>query len=56
MSRDRVAAEVTDKLGVVNAQTMLADARFDEINALAQYNTARVNLAAAHGRIELFRW
>jgi outer membrane protein len=56
MSRDRFAAGVTDNLEVVTAQTTLADARFSEINALAQYNTARVNLAAARGRIESFRW
>jgi outer membrane protein len=55
MSRDRFAAGVTDNLEVVTAQTTLADARFEEINALAQYNAARVNLAAARGRIELFR-
>jgi outer membrane protein TolC len=56
MSRDRFVAGVTDNLEVVTAQTTLADARFDEINALAQYNAARVNLAAARGRIESFRW
>jgi outer membrane protein len=56
MSRDRFAAGVTDNLEVVTAQTTLADARFDEIDALAQYNTARINLAAARGRIESFRW
>lgn len=56
MSRDRFVAGVTDNLEVVTAQTTLADARFNEINALAQYNAARVNLAAARGRIESFRW
>ncbi|MFL6213884.1 MAG: TolC family protein [Blastocatellia bacterium] len=56
MSRDRFAAGVTNNIEVVNAQTALANARQNEVAALAQYNAARINLAAARGRIESFRW
>ena len=56
MSRDRFAAGVADNLEVINAQTTLANAREAEVAALAQYNAARINLAAAQGRIEGFHW
>ena len=56
MARDRFAAGVADNIEVVNAQTSLEQARDSEVNALAQYNTARINLAFALGRIESFRW
>ena len=56
MSRDRFAAGVTNNIEVVNAQTALANARQNEVTALAQYNAARINLATARGRIESFRW
>ncbi|MDT5060896.1 MAG: hypothetical protein QOH63_1355 [Acidobacteriota bacterium] len=56
MSRDRFRAGVADNLEVVNAQTSLANARDAQINALALYNAARLNLAAATGRAESFRW
>jgi outer membrane protein TolC len=56
MARDRFGAGVGDNIEVVNAQTSLADARDSETNALAQYNAARINLAAALGRAEQFRW
>ena len=56
MARDRFAAGVADNIEVVNAQTSLEQARDAEVNALAQYNTARINLAFAVGRIESFRW
>jgi outer membrane protein TolC len=56
MSRDRFRAGVADNLEVVNAQTSLSDARDAQIAALAQYNAARLNLAAALGRAESFRW
>jgi outer membrane protein len=56
MSRDRFRAGVADNLEVVNAQTSLANARDAQINALALYNAARLNLAAALGQAESFRW
>ena len=56
MSRDRFRAGVADNLEVVNAQTSLANARDAQVTALARYNAARLNLAAATGRAETFRW
>jgi outer membrane protein len=56
MSRDRFSAGVADNLEVINAQTSLANARDAQIAALAQYNAARLNLAAALGRTQSFRW
>jgi outer membrane protein len=56
MARDRFRAGVADNLEVVTAQTSLAVARDAQVNALAQYNAARLNLAASLGRAETFRW
>lgn len=56
LSRDRFRAGVADNLEVVNAQTSLANARDAQITALTLYNAARLNLAAALGRAESFRW
>ena len=56
MSQDRFRAGVADNLEVVNAQTALANARDAQVSALAQYNAARLNLAASLGRAEAFRW
>jgi TolC family type I secretion outer membrane protein len=56
MSRDRFRAGVADNLEVINAQTSLANARAAQVQALAVYNAARLNLAAALGRAETFRW
>jgi len=56
MARDRFAAGVGDNLEVVTAQTSLANARAAQVEALAVYNAARLNLAAALGRAEAFRW
>lgn len=56
MSRDRFQAGVADNLEVINAQTTLANARDAQVSALAQYNAARLNFAAALGRAEAFRW
>jgi outer membrane protein len=56
MARDRFRAGVADNLEVVGAQTALADARDAQVQALAAYNAARLNLAAAQGRAETFRW
>ncbi|MFN2595819.1 MAG: TolC family protein, partial [Pyrinomonadaceae bacterium] len=56
MARDRFRAGVADNLEVVSAQTALADARDAQVQALAVYNAARLNLAASTGRAEQFRW
>jgi outer membrane protein len=56
MARDRFRAGVADNLEVVSAQTSLAGARNEQVAALAQYNAARLNLAASLGRAEGFRW
>jgi outer membrane protein len=56
MSRDRFSAGVGDNQEVVMAQTSLANARDAQVTALAQYNGARLNLAAALGHAETFRW
>ncbi|MFL6230714.1 MAG: TolC family protein [Pyrinomonadaceae bacterium] len=56
MARDRFRAGVADNLEVVAAQTSLANSRDAQVNALTLYNAARLNLAAALGRAETFRW
>lgn len=56
MARDRFRAGVADSIEVVTAQTVLANARLDQVTALAVYNSARLNLAAALGRAQTFRW
>jgi len=56
MARDRFRSGVADNLEVVTAQTSLASARDAQVTALAQHNAARLNLAAALGRAETFRW
>jgi outer membrane protein TolC len=55
-SRDRFSAGVGDNIEVLNAQTALENARNAQVSALTAYNTARINLAAALGRAESFRW
>lgn len=56
MARDRFRSGVGDNLEIVTAQAALSNARDSQITALAQYNGARLNLAAALGRAEQFRW
>ena len=56
MSRDRFRAGVADNLEVISAQASLANARAAQVQALAIYNAGRLNLAAALGRAEAFRW
>src|SRR5262245_1189412 len=55
MARDRFAAGVADNIEVIQAQTSLENGRNGRVTALAVYNTARVNLAAALGRAQSFR-
>jgi outer membrane protein TolC len=56
MVQDRYRAGVGDSIELVTAQTTLANARLDQVTALAAYNGARLNLAAALGRAQSFRW
>lgn len=56
LARDRFAAGVADNIEVVNAQTSLANAQDAVVVALAAYNAARLNLAAALGMTENFRF
>ena len=56
MARDRFRAGVGDNIELVTAQTALANARLEQVTALAVYNGARLNLAAALGRAQDFRW
>jgi outer membrane protein len=56
MARGRFRAGVGDNIEVVTAQAALSNARLDQVTALALYNAARLNLAAAQGRAQMFRW
>lgn len=56
MARDRFRAGVGDSIELITAQSALANARLDQVTALAVYNGARLNLAAAMGRAKVFRW
>jgi outer membrane protein len=56
MARDRFRAGLGDNIELVTAQAALANARLDQVSALAGYNAARLNLAAALGRAQSFRW
>lgn len=56
MARDRFRAGVGDNIELVTAQAALANARLDQVSALAAYNAARLNLAAALGRAQTFRF
>jgi outer membrane protein TolC len=56
MVRDRFMAGVADNLELLNAQTALSHARNDRIRAMALYQTVRINLALALGRMRDFRF
>jgi outer membrane protein TolC len=55
MARDRYSAGVGDNIQVLSAQASLAGAEDDQVTALAHYDVARANLAAALGRIQELR-
>jgi outer membrane protein TolC len=55
LSEDRFANGIADNIEVVTAQTALENARQTLVTSLAQFNVARLNLAAASGRVEDFR-
>jgi outer membrane protein TolC len=50
LSRERFAVGVADNLEVTNAQTSVARARDNVIEALSNFNAARINLAHALGQ------
>jgi outer membrane protein TolC len=54
-AQDRFSAGVGDNIQVLNAQTALARALDDQVDAFARYDTARVNLAAALGHMQEFK-
>ncbi|MDM4769472.1 TolC family protein [Solimonas sp. SE-A11] len=54
LARDRFLNGVANNVDVVSAQASLARARSQYIGALAAYQQARVNLAAAQGRSQSF--
>jgi outer membrane protein len=56
LARGRYSAGVGDNIEVNNAQNSIETARANRVNALARYNAARINLAAALGRAESFRF
>jgi len=55
LAQDRFKNGVADNVEVVNAQTVLEDARLRLVSSLAQFNVARLNLASALGHVEDFR-
>lgn len=55
LSQDRFKNGVADNIEVVNAQTALENARQVLVASLAQFNAARLNLAAALGHAEDFK-
>lgn len=52
LSRERFAVGVATNLEVTDAQTRVAQARDNIIEALFRYNGSRINLARAQGRLE----
>lgn len=52
LSRERFAVGVANNIEVTNAQTSLARARDNLVEALSNFNAARINLARARGQLE----
>ncbi|WP_447975180.1 TolC family protein [Nitrospira sp. Kam-Ns4a] len=52
LSRERFAVGVASNIEVTNAQTSVARARDNLIEALSNFNAARINLARARGQLE----
>jgi len=55
MAQDRFSAGVGDNIQVLHAQTALARALDDQIDAFSRYDVARLSLAAALGRVQDFK-
>ena len=51
-ARDRFTSGLTTNIEVTNAQTSVARARDNQIEALFRFNASRINLARAKGEIE----
>ncbi|MGZ8381109.1 MAG: TolC family protein [Nitrospira sp.] len=51
-AKDRFAAGLTTNIEVTNAQTSVARARDNQIEALFRFNASRINLARAKGEID----
>jgi outer membrane protein len=56
MARDRYAAGAGDNIQVTSAQTSLAEAKDQDVDALARFNTARINLAMSLGQVQQFQF
>jgi outer membrane protein len=54
LAQDHFANGVGDNIELGNAQTALEDARQVPVSSLAQFNLARLNLAASRDRAESF--
>lgn len=52
LARDRFSAGITSSIEVTNAQTSVARARDNVIEALFRFNASRVNVARAQGKME----
>jgi outer membrane protein len=52
LAKDRFASGLTTNIEVTNAQTSVARARDNQIEALFRFNASRINLARAKGEIE----
>lgn len=52
LAKDRFAAGLTTNIEVTSAQTSVARARDNQIEALFRFNASRINLARAKGEIE----
>lgn len=55
LARDRFEQGVANNIEVIQAQTAVAAARAGYVQALASFQNARVNLAAAQGQAQTFR-
>lgn len=55
LARDRFSAGAANNIEILNAQTALAHAEQEQIDAIAAFHQARVNLAAACGQAVSFR-
>lgn len=53
LARERFAVGVANSVEVTNAQASVARARDNVVDALSNFNSARINLARAKGRIDL---
>ncbi len=55
MARDRYSAGVGDNIQIISAQNVVAQADDDVINAIANYQSARINLEMSVGHAQIFK-